>query len=375
MGNRYCKCFDQDTSQSGGSATGTEMPDKLGRLWELSCCPQDFSLPTKPKVIVAFGSRAQEGQGNEVSKRLRYIAQHYYEDQRPGILLTGNKDEAAHMKKELEDIEECDFHVDEEAKNTHDNARWIANKLEELGEDLSVPVAFIAFPVLAAGGMAALRYQGFTNLHPVFPAICEHINVQDPTLKDGWINAKLAEKQRNGWAGALNFSKVAEDVAELKWVFGAEAPGERQLGSGKMVPDSAVKRWGEWMLKQHIVRTLCLLKEEELNLYETPYMNSLREVGLKPEVVNVCDEKKAWDKIKTAIDNAVKNGENIVVHCNDGHIRTGCVLGAILKHYMPTLSYEDAEKKLLLTAIRKPKASGIQMLIEQGTLKHEVIEN
>jgi len=350
------------------------MPDKLSKIKELSRCSENFSLPQKPAVIVAFGSRTGANQGNEVSKRLGYIARHYGTDPRPPILLTGNEDEAAKMQKELEDMEELQIEVDQDAKNTHDNARWTANKLEQLGKDLSGSVAFIAFPVLAAGGIAALEYQGLTDLHPVFPATCEHINVQDPGLGDGWVDDKIAEKKRNGWAGALNFSEITQQEKDenLKWIFGAEAPGERQLVRGAKVPNDAVQRWGKWMLKRNISRTLCLLCKEELDLYQgASYEHSLTELGLKSVLVDVANDTNAWHKIQEAIKAAVDAKESVVVHCSSGQNRTGCVLGAILKHYVPTLSYEDAEKEVLPKGpvIRKPKASAIQKLMEQGTLK------
>ncbi len=58
--------------------------------------------------------------------------------------------------------------VDNQSASTQDNARWTAEILEEMEADLAGTVVFMALPVLAASGVAALQDQIATNVVPVF---------------------------------------------------------------------------------------------------------------------------------------------------------------------------------------------------------------
>merc|ERR1712048_1119256 len=95
---------------------------------------------------------------------------------------------------------------------------------------------------------------------------------------------------------------------------------------------------------------------------EGGYAKALQDSNLKLALVDVMNDDGAWQKIEAAL-NERQSHEKILVHCKNGFNRTGCVLGACLKHVKDKssqgLSYLDAaEKNHEDASVRNSRAEG-----------------
>ena len=93
----------------------------------------------------------------------------------------------------------------------------------------------------------------------------------------------------------FNFGAATQ---KLPILFGVEAPGTPKKPDGlynenKSVPETVVTSWVDYLKKQNVKRTLCLLTPEELDCYADPgYKALLEEKGIIPSLVNVFEEGK-----------------------------------------------------------------------------------
>jgi len=173
---------------------------------------------------------------------------------------------------------------------------------------------------------------------------------------------------------AYNFGKAS---SRIPLVFGVEAPGVPMKPGGKYnekesVPTEVVEQWADYLKEQGVSRTLCLLKQEELDCYANPgYASILESKGIKPSLVDVF-QPEAGDKCWAAYQEAVESGEKIAVHCSGGEGRTGVVLGTLLAKDAG-ISSEDAASEILSTAeaeevVRKVGAAKLDKLLNDNTL-------
>ena len=124
-----------------------------------------------------------------------------------------------------------------------------------------------------------------------------------------------------------------------------------------------------------MTRTLCLLKQEELDCYVEPgYAAILEAKGITPALVDVFQDGAA-DKIKAAAKAAADAGEKLAVHCSGGEGRTGLALGAVLTSRVEggMTAAEAAEEVVAHAAatgvVRKVKPEKLESLLTTGTAK------
>merc|ERR1712137_1432432 len=99
------------------------------------------------------------------------------------------------------------------------------------------------------------------------------------------------------WSGALNFGLADECDEDVQWIYGSEAPGERQLVQNQLVRRDAIQRWIEFIKAKGISSVICLLNEHELTKMEGGYEKALQDSGLKVLLVDVMNDDCAWKKI------------------------------------------------------------------------------
>jgi protein-tyrosine phosphatase len=170
-----------------------------------------------------------------------------------------------------------------------------------------------------------------------------------------------------------NFGSASEKAA---WLNGVEAPGVPMKPGGKYndpgsVPNDVVEAWAAFLKEQGVTRTICLLKQEELDCYAAPgYEAILRANGIEPALVDVF-QAGSRDGILDAARAAKEAGEKVALHCSGGEGRTGLGLGAILADQCG-MSVEEAAAEVVTHAgatgvTRKVKAEKLAGLMEKGT--------
>lgn len=176
--------------------------DKARKVRELACCEDEAKLPQDPFAVVVFGSRM------EVSCRLKELHK-----QRPDLakkphIITAWRHHAVDNIGDvaaLDGVTESLLYLDRCARNTDDMATYAVKKLRELNVGRR-NIVYLAFPVLARGGLDALIHHGLSEeqIHAAFPASLLDLE-GDVTIRDDWVEGKYNDMKKGAWKGKKPF--------------------------------------------------------------------------------------------------------------------------------------------------------------------------